>query len=165
MKDLLPESHEGNNLEFFDEFVPVYFNDHFPDSESLERCRDWTMSSHKWRMFYVVFELLQSKHLTLKLEATGDTIFERLSLVMQSVLSSTGQVKNFNVKGTIMGHLFKALLTKSEVVLSKQQSATIHYLSILSAGNNAEWLNAEEKTKHVHLVMKHLTSMIDQEAL
>ena len=54
--------------DFFESYVITYFKEQFPDdTDSIERCRDWTMSNAKWRMFYVVFDLLNDKHFSMKI--------------------------------------------------------------------------------------------------
>ena len=47
--------------DFFDSHICVYFEEEFGDSETIEKCRDLASLSHKWRMFYVVFELIDEK--------------------------------------------------------------------------------------------------------
>ena len=49
--------------DFFDTHLGSYFTDEFPDQESIDKCKDWTMMNHKWRMFYVIFDLIEEKQL------------------------------------------------------------------------------------------------------
>jgi hypothetical protein len=47
----------------------------------MERCREWSSASTKWRMFYVVFELLSEKQFSYKVE--GDqTVFDRVTAIL-----------------------------------------------------------------------------------
>jgi hypothetical protein len=65
-------------------------------------------------MFYVVLDLIKSSHLFFTL--TNDkklTVFELVAQVFTSILSGSGQVKNFNVKVVLMGQCFKPFVAKS----------------------------------------------------
>ena len=44
MAMLIPESREGKK-DFFDEYVVTYFDEQFPDAETIDRCEDWTLSN------------------------------------------------------------------------------------------------------------------------
>ncbi len=74
MSKLLPqESPEASETrDFFDFHVKVYFDEYFPGEnleDYLERCKEWTLSNQKMRMFYVISELLQPSQLLYKLDA------------------------------------------------------------------------------------------------
>ena len=60
------------------------------------------MMNHKWRMFYVVFELIEDKQLTYYIDANATTtIFERIASIIKSILTN-GEAKNFNIKQLIL---------------------------------------------------------------
>ena len=74
MSKLFPqESPEASEpRDFFDFHVKVYFDEYFPGEnleDYLERCKEWTLSNQKMRMFHVIFELLQPSQLLYKLDA------------------------------------------------------------------------------------------------
>jgi hypothetical protein len=48
---------------------------------------------------------------------------------MKAILNSAGESKNFNVKSTVLAHLFKVLVQKS--LRNVSESQTVHYLEIL----------------------------------
>jgi len=48
-------------VDFFDSNLRSFFNDQFSEKESMEKCKDWSVMNHKWRMFYVVYEFLEEK--------------------------------------------------------------------------------------------------------
>jgi hypothetical protein len=53
---------------------------------------DWTMPNNRWRMFYVVLELLRPSHLAQSLQ-TGEariTVFELVTKIFTSILSGSG---------------------------------------------------------------------------
>ena len=66
MGRLLPEeSPEGEVRDFFEYHVKTYFEEYFPSEnleDYLEKCKEWTLSNQKMRMFYVIFDLLQPEH-------------------------------------------------------------------------------------------------------
>ena len=107
MTKLLPgESPEeaSEERDFFDFHVKTYFDEFFPGEhleDYLEKCKEWTLSNQKMRMFYVIFELLQPSHYLYSLDAKS-TIFDRLISVFASVLSSAPVVKNFNLKSIFL---------------------------------------------------------------
>lgn len=121
------------------------------------------MSNHRWRSFYVVFDLLQDVHLTSSYIVIDDndnniTIFERVSNIMKAIFCSAGQ--HFNVKSTVLAHLFKLLISKSEYI--KNESKTVHYLEILLQAGKSEWQSPLERTKQLSFVLKTLNTMMDQ---
>lgn len=96
--------------EFFDSYVATYFIEQFPDNEeSIERCKDWTMSNSKWRMFYVVFDLMQDKQLMYNVDE-NNTILDKVTLVFKSILIGNKEAKNYNVKSIVLNQLFKILV-------------------------------------------------------
>lgn len=45
------------------------------------------MQNHKWRMFYVVFDLLESKHMKYVLDSGATTtVFEKVNQIMNAIL-------------------------------------------------------------------------------
>ena len=62
------------------------------------------MSNYRWRIFYVVLELLKPAQLSISVGdlANKQTVFDLVSKVFTSILSGSGEVKNFNVKGVLM---------------------------------------------------------------
>jgi hypothetical protein len=63
MSRLLPQERpeEGGQRDFFDYHVKTYFEEYFPSEhleDHLDKCKEWTLSNQKMRMFYVIFELL-----------------------------------------------------------------------------------------------------------
>lgn len=66
MKSLLPGAEESEKS-IYENYLAEYFNEQFPDAECVERCKEWTLSNSKFRMFYIIFELLEEKHMTFKL--------------------------------------------------------------------------------------------------
>ena len=77
MKQLLP----NKNGDFFSEYVASFFEEEYPDAEALERCREWTNSNARWRMFYVVFEMLEESHYELQVNSIS-TVFDKVADVM-----------------------------------------------------------------------------------
>jgi len=102
---LLPKnsSDEEEERDFFDSFVVTYFKEQFDEKEALDKCKDWTMSNYKWRMFYVVFELLEEKQLTYPIDSDAtETVFDRIATIFKTVLLGSPDAKNFNVKSIVL---------------------------------------------------------------
>ena len=108
----------------------------------MDKCKEWTLSNQKMRMFYVIFELLQSNHYLYTLDAKS-TIFDRLTSVFTAVLSSAAGVKNFNLKSIFLQSLFKTLLQRAQPSLN----ATSNSLLVLFTACKTEWASQEERTK------------------
>ncbi len=87
--ELLPrheESPDDKKLDFFEAQIKSYFIDQFvlgneeEFKSALDKVKDWTMSSHRWRMFYVVLDLLKPAHLSFTLTSDKKlTVFELIS--------------------------------------------------------------------------------------
>lgn len=87
MSELLPgynpeEQRKGSD--FFEAHIRDYFNEQYSIGNEeehkmvLERCMDWTMPNYRWRMFYVVLELLKPAHLSINIgdAANKQTVFD-----------------------------------------------------------------------------------------
>jgi hypothetical protein len=124
------------------------------------------MPNNKWRMFYVVLELLKPGHLSLTLQS-GEaklTVFELITMIFTSLLSGSGSVKNFNVKGVLMSQCFKPLVAKATACDKiSSQKKTGAYLRILKQASLAEWMNAEDRSKQLTLVLKYLNILLDDD--
>jgi hypothetical protein len=114
MSRLLPEEspeEASKATDFFDYHVKTYFEEYFPSEhldDHLDKCKEWTLSNQKMRMFYVIFDLLQPSHYLLSLDPNS-TVFDRLTSIFTSVLSSSPVVKNFNLKSIFLQSLYKTL--------------------------------------------------------
>jgi len=118
-------------------------------------------------MFYVVLELLKPAQLSFGLTADKKlTVFELISQVFSVILSASGQVKNFNVKGILMSQCFKPLVAKAtQSDRLAPQKKTSAYLRILKAASLGEWMNPEERTKKLTQVLLYLNQLIDDKCL
>jgi hypothetical protein len=86
------------------------------------------MSSHKWRMFYVVFDLMSDKALSYKVQDEGEkkiTVFDKVAVVMKSILVGNHDAKNFNVKSIVLNNMMKPLLTKMLPMKSQNVTQTV----------------------------------------
>lgn len=122
-----PEEARGGDDErdFFDFHVKTYFDEYFPGEhleDYLEKCKEWTLSNQKMRMFYVIFDLLQPSQYLYSLDAKT-TIYDRVISVFTSVLSSAPVVKNFNLKSILLQSLFKTLLQRAQSSLVATSSS------------------------------------------
>lgn len=86
--------------------MATFFNEEYPDVESIDRSREWTLANTRWRMFFVVFDLLETGHYQIALE-NGSTVLDRVSEVFTAILKGSVDAKNFNVKTIVITQLFK----------------------------------------------------------
>jgi hypothetical protein len=140
LKKLLP----NKESDFFTEHVSCFFEEEYSDPESFERCREWTNSNARWRMFYVVFEMLESSHYELNV-GTDSTIFDKVCEVMQALLKGSTDAKNFNLKSILISSLFKTLVIRT--LSSGNPKRTASYLAVLAKAIKTNWQNKEETTK------------------
>lgn len=120
------------------------------------------MSSPKWRMFYVVFDLMNERALTYQV-AENKTVFDVICSVMKAVLVGHPDAKNFNVKSTVLTQMFKILVNRSLKTLSENK--TISFLHVLLQGVKTEWVNIEERTKHLMNILSQINQLIDLNAI
>ena len=50
--------------DFLEKHLPIYFKETFRDEESMDKCKDWAMQNHQWRIFYTIFDFLDAKSLS-----------------------------------------------------------------------------------------------------
>jgi hypothetical protein len=74
MHHLIPGS------DFFTQHVAIFFNEEYADRESIDRCREWTLANARWRMFFVVFEMLEIEHYKIPLDHES-TVLEKVAEV------------------------------------------------------------------------------------
>ena len=111
-------------------------------------------------MFFVVFDLLESKHYALQV-SEGKSVFDRVADVMSSILKGSPEAKNFNVKSMVLSQMFKTLVPRTLSLVSDNK--TSNYLQILTQAITTEWKTIEEKTKQVSVILRHLNqTLIDQ---
>jgi len=146
MHHLVPGSSD-----FFTQHIATFFNEEYPDAEAIDRCREWTLANTRWRMFFVVFEMLETDHYKVAL-ATGSTLLDKVAEVFSSILKGSADAKNFNVKTIVFSQLFKQYVNRTlSLPVSKK---TIRYLAVAQQAIATTWQTKEDTTKQLSAVLK-----------
>lgn len=89
-------------------FVKISFNE-----DDITEAHDWGMHNQTWRMFYVLFDLVDSKQLQYVIDfETKQTIFDKFCEIMINVLKNS-KSNNYSVKLLVINYMFPSLVNKS----------------------------------------------------
>lgn len=114
------------------------------------------MQTYQWRIFFVVFELMEDKHLQYPFGES--TLYQRVCSILNSILQN-GENKNYSIKLFVINTVIPSLINKSLEILTPEISK--EYMKLFVSISKIEWASKEEKTKQALNLLKIHSNILD----